>query len=378
MAFAGWARIVPMFEARGRCTWLPNTARKSWLRCCLQRVPEWMWWLTLAMASKHFFWIHFWIWASHFPKMSCSHMFLGVYIFCFLFSTSCKLCTILTSLMKLQSNGLGDCHQRLRPHAVACGRIHRPRSSSSTAPHSHRRNRLWPWNRQAFWDHEVMKFEANMQTLRDVFLVFRPSDGFDFCHWPLVLMTHVSNRKNMNKNEPTPLFFCLSPNVSAPRRNPARLRRIQGQCARALCFGSWRQRPWPWNSSCSKFVQRSERLGFEGAESMDIVMQRHGQPPRGQTQLHLEASYGDVAAVERLLAAGVAADAVDNEGFGLGTVEIVQQITKLCSGECGCGLRLILMFCSNFRMSDDPVLKKILWSLVHVLKAQEESVFLSW
>ena len=62
---------------------------------------------------------------------------------------------------------------------------------------------------------------------------------------------------------------------------------------------------------------------------MDIVVQRHGQPSRGQTQLHIEASYGDVAAVERLLAAGVAVDAVDNEGFGLGTVEIAQQITKL-------------------------------------------------
>ena len=35
---------------------------------------------------------------------------------------------------------------------------------------------------------------------------------------------------------------------------------------------------------------------------------------KGQTQLHIEASYGDDAAVERLLASGVAADAVDNEG----------------------------------------------------------------
>eukprot|EP00434_Breviolum_minutum_P042598 symbB.v1.2.037925.t2/scaffold5741.1/size24060/2 len=54
-----WNCALLTSKARGRCTWLPNTARKSWLR----------------------------------------------------------------------------------PHAVACGRIHRPRSSSSTAPHSHRRNR---------------------------------------------------------------------------------------------------------------------------------------------------------------------------------------------------------------------------------------------
>ena len=192
--------------------------------------------------------------------------------------------------MKLQSNGLGDYHQRLRPHAVACGRIHRPRSSSSTGPHSHRQNRLWPWNRQAFWDHEVMKFEANMQTLPDVFLVFRPSDGFDFCHWPLVLIIHMSNRKNMNKNEQTLLFFCLSPNVSAPRRNTSRLCSIQGQCAGARCFCCRRQRPWPRNSSCRTLFQRSDRLGFEGAESMDMSCNAMGNRPearRNSTSKHL-------------------------------------------------------------------------------------------
>ena len=44
-----------------------------------------------------------------------------------------------------------------------------------------------------------------------------------------------------------------------------------------------------------------------------------GNRPEARHQLHIEASYGDDAAVERLLASGVAADAVDNEGLSLGT-----------------------------------------------------------
>ena len=94
----------------------------------------------------------------------------------------------------------------------------------------------------------------------------------------------------MNKNEQTLLFFCLSPNVSAPRRNTSRLCSIQGQCAGARCFCCRRQRPWPRNSSCRTLFQRSDRLGFEGAESMDMSCNAMGNRPearRNSTSKHL-------------------------------------------------------------------------------------------
>ena len=66
-------------------------------------------------------------------------------------------------------------------------------------------------------------------------------------------------------------------------------------------------------------------FGFEGTEVAMLSTFN-----AGRTQLHLEASYGNVDGVERLLAAGVAVDAVDNEGLSLRTVEIVHQKLRNC------------------------------------------------
>ena len=61
-----------MFEARGRCTWAAEYGQEVMAEVLLAYTGY-----TGVYSFLDI--LYSWIWASHFPKMSCSHMFLGVY-----------------------------------------------------------------------------------------------------------------------------------------------------------------------------------------------------------------------------------------------------------------------------------------------------------